>query len=207
MRVPRTMGCPDTLPGTCSISSQAIQSTSASVFVMLLTLLSRVPLISEPAEMLMLRTRRAAYRVSTFPGRAFVILPSSMTGTPFTSTIRYSVADGPAHFRPRRTRRVPPPDHSGEDPALPGRTGLQQRARGRTLPLSPPRAARPYGALHGRRPLRRGSAAHARPPSHAAGFRGGTRRRPRARHFSRSRPLGGTGQIQLLRLALSRARL
>ena len=32
-----------------------------------------------------LRTR---YRVSTFPGSAFVILPSSITGTPFTSTKR-----------------------------------------------------------------------------------------------------------------------
>ena len=34
-----------------------------------------VPFVSELAEMLMLRTRRAAYRVSTFPGRAFVIRP------------------------------------------------------------------------------------------------------------------------------------
>ena len=31
---------------------------------------------------------KRSYRVSTFPGSAFVILPSSMTGTPFTSTKR-----------------------------------------------------------------------------------------------------------------------
>ena len=33
MRVPRTMGRPDTLPGTCSISSHCVQSISEAVSV------------------------------------------------------------------------------------------------------------------------------------------------------------------------------
>src|SRR5580658_2542892 len=34
MRVPRTMGRPDTLPGTCSISSHCVQSISEAVFIL-----------------------------------------------------------------------------------------------------------------------------------------------------------------------------
>src|ERR1700726_847520 len=39
MRVPRTTGRPDTLPGTCSISSHAIQSISVTVSSFALSLL------------------------------------------------------------------------------------------------------------------------------------------------------------------------
>jgi hypothetical protein len=49
MRVPRTTGIPETLPGTCSISSQAVQSISESVLV-ILGISSLILPLRDPAE-------------------------------------------------------------------------------------------------------------------------------------------------------------
>src|SRR5262252_9396663 len=70
------------------------------------------------------------------------------------------------------------------------------------MPVAAAGAARPHGALHGGRVIRRGGAAYDRLSAAAAGSRGGARRRPRARHLSEAWALGGAGKVQLFRAAL-----
>jgi len=89
----------------------------------------------------------------------------------------------------RRTRRVPPPGHAGKIQRFLDDLAYNQESGGETC-RSPRRVLRDRtAALHGRRALRAAALAMLGHPPLLLDS-SGARRRPRARHFSPTRPLG-----------------